>query len=120
MTLIIEKPKADDARTTRTPGRPCRLTVRGYVTWSSTSCGERPGQSVKTMTWLSLRSGMASMGVVSSAQYPQTPMSRQTATTRKRLRSEASISQLIMEGSCLRWSSPVGTRPGDTDRVRPL
>ena len=68
MTLIIENPKADDERTTLTPGRPCRLTVSGYVIWSSTSCGERPVQSVKTMTWLSLRSGIASIGVVSSAQ----------------------------------------------------
>src|SRR5438445_358072 len=46
MTLIIENPKAEDERTTRTPGSPCKLTVRGYVTWSSTSCGERPVQSV--------------------------------------------------------------------------
>jgi hypothetical protein len=68
MTLTIEKLKADEARTTRTPGSPCRLVTSGYVTWSSTSCGERPGQSVKTMTWLSDRSGMASMGVESSAQ----------------------------------------------------
>jgi len=28
ITLIIEKPNADDDRTTRTPGRPCKLTVR--------------------------------------------------------------------------------------------
>jgi hypothetical protein len=68
MTLIIENPKAEEERTTRTPGRPWRLTVSGYVIWSSTSCGERPVQSVKTMTWLSLRSGIASIGVVSSAQ----------------------------------------------------
>jgi hypothetical protein len=24
--------------------------LSGYVTWSSTSCGERPAQSVKTIT----------------------------------------------------------------------
>src|SRR5215510_8376630 len=89
MTLIIENPKADDERTTRTPGRPCKLTVSGYVTWSSTSCGDRPGQSVKTMTWLSERSGIASSGVVSSAQYPQAP-------TSKRFLSDNSMSQLIM------------------------
>jgi hypothetical protein len=50
ITLIIEKPKAGEERTTRTPGRPCRLTVSGYVIWSSTSWGERPAQSVKTIT----------------------------------------------------------------------
>src|SRR5437867_5583105 len=97
ITLIIEKPNADDDRTTRTPGRPCRLTVSGYVTWSSTSCGERPDQSVKTMTWLSERSGIASIGVVSSAQYPQPPRSRKKATTRNRLRSETSMSRSIIE-----------------------
>jgi hypothetical protein len=32
ITLIIEKPNADDERTTRTPGSPWRLTVSGYVT----------------------------------------------------------------------------------------
>src|SRR5436309_8743055 len=47
------------------------------------------------MTWLSLRSGMASIGVVSSAQYPQAPTSRKKPTTRKRLRSDVSMSQLI-------------------------
>src|SRR5262249_19437958 len=29
MTLIMENPKADEDRTTRTPGKPCRLTVSG-------------------------------------------------------------------------------------------
>src|SRR6188472_784002 len=51
MMLIIENPNADDDRTVLTLGKPCRLTVSGYVIWSSTSCGLRPGQSVKTMTW---------------------------------------------------------------------
>src|SRR5262249_11582750 len=83
-------------RTTRTPGSPCRLTVNGYVIWSSTSCGERPGQSVKTMTWLSERSGMASIGVVRSAQYPQSPNSTTPAITRRRFRNDASMSQWIM------------------------
>src|SRR5678815_1656363 len=96
MTLIIEKPKADDERTTRTPGRPWRLTDSGYVTWSSTSCGERPVQSVKTMTWLSERSGIASIGVVRSAQYPQPASNTKAAMTRTRFRSDASINQLII------------------------
>src|ERR1043166_3080063 len=95
MTLIIENPNAEDERTTRTPGSPWRLTVSGYVIWSSTSWGDRPVQSVKTITWLSLRSGIASIGVVRSAQYPQAPTSRKAPTTRKRLRSETSTNQLI-------------------------
>src|SRR2546430_16321241 len=59
------------------------------------------------MTWLSLRSGMASIGVVSSAQYPQTPMSRKKPTTRKRLRSDVSMSQLITDSDT---PSPGGIR----------
>src|SRR5713101_9900268 len=96
ITLIIEKPKAEEERTTRTPGNPCRLTVNGYVIWSSISCGERPIQSVKTITWLSDKSGMASIGVVSKAQYPHPPNRRKPIITRNRLRSAASMSQWIM------------------------
>ena len=69
--------------------------MSGYVTWSSTSCGERPDQSVNTITWLSERSGMASIGVVSSAQYPQAPTRKKTAITRKRFRIDSSINRLI-------------------------
>src|SRR2546426_7910184 len=47
------------------------------------------------MTWLSERSGMASIGVVSSAQYPQAPTSTKNAITRKRFLSDSSMSQLI-------------------------
>src|SRR5438093_5548321 len=97
MILIIEKPNADAERTTRTPGSPCRLTVNGYVIWSSTSCGDRPDQSENTITWLSERSGIASIGVVRSAQYPQAPISRKSAITMKRFRSATSISQLRSE-----------------------
>src|ERR1051326_1843047 len=50
MILIIEKPNADDDRTVLTLGKPCKFPVRGYVICSSTSCGLRPGQSVKMMT----------------------------------------------------------------------
>jgi len=64
----MEKPNAEDERTVFTPGRPSRFTVSGYVTWSSTSWGLRPAQSVYTITWFSLRSGMASMGVFTNAQ----------------------------------------------------
>src|SRR6266850_7290947 len=92
----MEKPNADWDRTTRTPARPCRLVVKGYVTWSSTSCGLCPGQSVKTMTWLSERSGIASIGVARRAHQPQPASAMYTATTRKRLRSDSSMSLLIM------------------------
>src|SRR5712691_6620267 len=59
------------------------------------------------MTWLSLRSGMASIGVVSSAQYPHAPTSKKKPTTRKRLRSDVSMSQLI---TCSDTPSPTGIR----------
>src|SRR5438128_5545898 len=52
------------------------------------------------MTWLSLRSGIASIGVVSSAQYPQAPTSTNRPSTRKRFRSDTSISQLTMSPPC--------------------
>ena len=45
------------------------------MTWSSTSFGERPGHSVKTMTWFSPTLGMASIGTT-IAQYP--PMAAMT------------------------------------------
>src|SRR5688572_10549003 len=48
------------------------------------------------MTWLSERSGMASMGVVTSAQYPQAPSRTNSAITRKRFLSDSSINQLTM------------------------
>src|SRR5882724_10758081 len=98
MAKIIENPKAEEERTTLTPGNPWRLTVRGYVIWSSTSCGLRPDQSVKTITWLSLKSGMASIGARSIAHKPQPAIPTQSATTRKRLRRESSMSRSIMCG----------------------
>ena len=67
MTKTIAKPKPDIERMVFTPGVPVRLVVSGYVTWLSTSCGERPGQSAKTMTCFSPMSGMASTGVFISA-----------------------------------------------------
>src|SRR5881409_637544 len=115
MTLIIEKPNADAERTTRTPGSPCRLTVNGYVIWSSTSCGDRPDQSVNTITWLSERSGIASIGVVRSAQYPHPPRRRKAAMTRTRFRRETSISQLIIDVALV--AVPIHPGPG-RDRER--
>ncbi len=45
-----------------TPGTPSRDTVSGYDIWSSTSLGERPIHSVKTICWFSPISGIASTG----------------------------------------------------------
>src|SRR5947208_8678683 len=67
------------------------------------------------MTWLSLRSGMASIGVVSSAQYPQAPTSRKKPTTRKRLRSDVSMSQLITDSG-----TPSPGRNTDSGRRVPV
>src|SRR6266852_8800272 len=99
MTKIIENPKAEEERTTLTPGSPWRLTVRGYVIWSSTSCGLRPDQSVKTITWLSLKSGIASIGAWSIAHRPQPAIPIQSITTRNLLRSESSIMRSIIVAS---------------------
>ncbi len=63
MIVTSEKPNIELARTVFTPASPCKFTESGYVTWSSTSCGLRPGQSAKTTTWFSLKSGIASTGV---------------------------------------------------------
>ena len=41
---------------------------------------------------------MASIGVVSSAQYPQPPSSRNAAMTSTRFRSDSSINRLIIAG----------------------
>src|SRR6266853_1737506 len=118
MTLIIEKPKAEEDRTTRTPGKPCRLTVSGYVIWSSTSWGERPGQSVKTMTWLSDRSGIASIGVDSRAQYPHPATRMKPAMTRNRLRIETPISQLIIAAYLRTPPEPPDEDPDEHDKAR--
>src|SRR6266436_5837816 len=99
MTKIMENPKAEEERTTLTPGNPWRLTVRGYVIWSSTSCGLRPDQSVKTITWLSLKSGMASIGARSIAHRPQPAIPSQSITTRNLFRSESSIMRSIIVAS---------------------
>src|SRR5215813_8381512 len=48
------------------------------------------------MTWFSLRSGMASMGVFNNAQYPQAARSAYAIRRRKRFFSENSINRLIM------------------------
>ncbi len=82
MMVIIEKLNSLDDRTTFTPARPWRFTDSGYVTWSSISCGLRPIQSVKTITWFSERSGMASTGMVIRARAPANPSTSAARMTR--------------------------------------
>ncbi len=48
------------------------------------------------MTWLSDRSGIASIGVAVSAHQPQLASPTYTATTMKRFFSDSSMSRLIM------------------------
>ena len=67
MIVIIEKLNSLDERTAFTPPAPGACATADSVTWSSISRGLRPIQSVKTMTWFSLRSGIASTGVSSTA-----------------------------------------------------
>src|SRR6516165_4587723 len=53
------------------------------------------------MTWLSLKSGIASIGARSMAHKPQPAIPIQSTTTRNRLRSESSMRRSIMvSGSC--------------------
>src|SRR5882762_5235852 len=51
------------------------------------------------MTWLSDRSGIASMGVAPRAHQPQPARPMYTATTMKRFFSDSSMSRLIMLAS---------------------
>ena len=64
-------PNIDCALMAWTSGIPCSAVTSGNVTWSSTSLGERPIHSVKTMTWFSERSGIASKEVVRTDQTPK-------------------------------------------------
>src|SRR5260370_30448639 len=71
------------------------------------------------MTWLSDKSGMASIGVAVSAHQPQPASARYNATTMKRFFSDSSMSRLIMSHDTrhgrarARRYSP-GTAPGQT------
>lgn len=58
----------DELRIDFTPGIPNRAVVKGYVIWSSMSCGDRPIHSVKTICWFSPISGMASTGTGSEGR----------------------------------------------------
>ena len=60
MTYTKLIPNIEKPRTSVTCGAATNDDTIGYVTWSSTSVGLRPIHSVKTITWGSDRSGMAS------------------------------------------------------------
>ncbi len=64
------------------------------------------------MTWLSERSGIASIGVVTSAQYPQPASRAKNAMTRTRFPSDTSISLLIMSRS----DAPIRNRCASANR----
>jgi len=61
------------------------------VTWSSTTWGAWPGYSVKTITWTSERSGIASRGVLTIAYRPQPITATVARPIRKGLRAEPSM-----------------------------
>ena len=46
---MLENPNMELLRIVFTLGIPSSAVVRGYVIWSSTSCGDRPIHSVKTI-----------------------------------------------------------------------
>src|SRR3954449_11639573 len=94
--VVIEKLNSEDDRSVLTPANPWSLSESGYVTWSSISCGLRPIQSVKTMTWFSLKSGIASTGVLTTAYTPHAVTTSVAMITMKRLRIEYSMIFSIM------------------------
>src|SRR5689334_239852 len=63
------------------------------------SCGLRPIQSAKTITWFSDRSGIASTGVCSTAYKPHSAIPSQTRITSQRLRTENSMMREITSGA---------------------
>src|SRR5688572_11806810 len=89
----MAKPKPDIERMVLTAGVPSSAVVSGYVTWSSTSWGERPGQSANTITCFSPMSGIASTGVLRSAHPPQSSAASAKRSTRNGFRRHHEISQ---------------------------
>src|SRR5262252_9370339 len=73
----------------------------GYVTWSSTMSGLR-SQREYTITWVSLRSGMASSGTLRIDQMPATTATVTRRNTTKRFFAENSIIALITAVSFMR------------------
>ena len=72
------------------------LEMIGYVIWSSIRSGLRPGQSVKTITCTSERSGMASSGLVRSDHTPKAVAKKTRKRTMNRLWALYSMTRLII------------------------
>src|SRR6266496_2878617 len=70
------------------------------------------------MTWLSDRSGIASIGVDSRAQYPHPATRMKPAMTRNRLRIETPISQLIIATYLRTPPEPPDDDPDEHDKAR--
>src|SRR5213593_469343 len=86
----------DSPRTYFTCGAAIMLEMIGYVIWSSIRSGLRPGQSVKTITCTSERSGMASSGLVQSDHTPKAVAKKTRKRTMNRLWALYSMMRLII------------------------
>ena len=63
--------------------------------WSSTRSGLLPGHSVKMITWVSERSGIASSGAPRSEYQPHTAIAATKSTVKNGLRAEVAMIQAI-------------------------
>ena len=94
-TVTKESPKNVWPRAYRTAGAAESTETIGYVIWSSTSVGARPGHSVYTMTWTSERSGMASRLILLIAINPASVSPSIPTVVRNRLHAHHAITPLI-------------------------
>ena len=110
-------PNIDDDRMVLTPGIPNNAVVRGYVTCSWISFGERPIQSVAMICWLSPMSGIASTAtglrgmrplcqLKGTVDSPPTMININTSAVIKRLWRKYPII-LCIECTCYLTTSPV-------------
>ncbi len=76
MTLTNDIPNIDWPRTACTFGAETSALEMGYVTWSSTRSALCPIHSVKTITWTSERSGIASSDACWTDAHPQADSAR--------------------------------------------
>ena len=66
------------------------------MTWSSITCGLRPIHSVKTMTWFSDKSGIASIGFCLMLKMPQANKQAAIIRTMNRFRNDNEIRKATM------------------------
>src|SRR5258708_25298928 len=92
-TVTMESPILERDRTSSCFGIPMKASSSGQVTCCSTSPGAIPGASVTTTTWLFVRSGKASTGIVSIAYRPPAMRSDKPPSTIQRLARDLSINQ---------------------------